>query len=71
MVKTIGPGGRIDYDKGELVFVSFQTEKGLVIKEFGIVNDKVGDQYIIKLLINDPNDIAVVSIYALAGAGLA
>lgn len=69
--KTIDCKGRYDYDINELVWVSFLTEKGLIIKEFGIVNEKVGDQYIVKLLINDPNDIAVVSIYALTGAGLA
>jgi hypothetical protein len=67
----VGVRGRQDYEINELVFVTFQTETGLIIKEFGIVSEKVGDQYTIKLLINDPNDIAVVSIYALTGAGLA
>lgn len=71
LVKTIGVKGRQDYDIHELCFVTFQTETGLILKEFGIVSEKVGDQYIVKLLINDPNDIAVVSVYALTGAGLA
>ena len=69
--KTQGVKGRWDYDTSELVWITFQTETGQIIKEFGIINDKVGDQYIIKLLINDPNDIAVVSVYAITGAGLA
>ena len=68
--KTYLVKGRFDYDLGELVYVVFITERGEVIKEFGIVNERMGDQYIIKLLISDPNDIAVVSVYALTGAGL-
>src|ERR1035437_7731749 len=53
---TVNVKGRLDYELNELVFVSFITEKGLIIKEFGIVSDKVGDQYIVKLLIPDLDD---------------
>ncbi len=71
LAKTIDQKGRTDYAEGELVYVLFQNEQGQIIDNFGIVQQVMGEQYVIKLMTEAQNELAVVTINAIRGAGLA
>lgn len=71
MAKTIDQKGKTDYTEGELVYVLFQNEQGQIIDNFGIVQQVMGEQYVIKLMTEAQNELAVVTINAIRGAGLA
>ena len=71
MAKTIDQKGKTDYTEGELVYVLFQNEQGQTIDNFGIVQQVMGEQYVIKLMTEAQNELAIVTINAIRGAGLA
>ncbi len=70
LVKILDIRGQNDFIKNEFVFVAFLTNENKEILEFGIVQEKVGEYYIVELL-NKERNFATVLGASIRIAGIA